>query len=159
MLMLVIPAAVILSYGLLLLWRQDVPSAKVLAVILTVLCVGVFVAHSFQTALKLQPTISFMVYQDLVNMQIFIDPDSVIIIANHQGFGYWVQYVENTDIIGFGQQLSPDLWQSYPHVYGIFTRSQIPSGNFSILFEGNVYVLVEFHPLPNSMAVNTMLRF
>jgi hypothetical protein len=159
MLMLVIPAAVILSYGLTLLWRQDVPSAKVLAVILIVLCVGFFVAHSFQTALMLQPTISYVMYQDLVNMRVFIDPDSVIIISNQQGFGYWVQYVENTDIIGIGQQLSPDFWQSYSHVYGIFTRGHIPSANFSILFEGNVYVLVEFHPIPNSMAVNTVLRF
>ncbi|MFX1564939.1 MAG: hypothetical protein ACFFCH_02995 [Promethearchaeota archaeon] len=149
MLMLTIPAAVILSYGLTLLWRQDLPAAKVLTIILIVLCVGIYVAQSFQTAMSLQPTISFVAYQDLVNMRAFIGPNSVIVISNQQGIGYWIQYVENTDIVGLGQQLSADLWQSYSHVYGIFVQGQLPPGNYSILFEGNVYILVELYPKPS----------
>lgn len=151
MLMLVIPAAVILSYGLTLLWRQDRLIPKVLAITLIVFCLGVFVVYSFQTAMTLQPTISYVAYQDLVSMQEFITPDSVIVISNQPGIGYWIQYVEKTDIIGMGQQLSSDLWQTYSQVFGIFPKGQLPSGNFSIIFEGNVFVLVEYQPQTSTM--------
>jgi hypothetical protein len=106
--------------------------------------------------MMLHPTISVIEYQDLLQMQAFISPDSVIIIPNQPGIGYWIQFVENTDIIGMGQQLSPEIWQSYGQVYGIFRNGQLLSGNYSILFEGNVFTLVEFHPQPPTMSWSAM---
>ena len=101
--------------------------------------------------MTLQPTISDIAYQNLLQMQPLISSDSVIVVTNQPGILYWIQYVTNTDIIGFGSQLSPDLWQSYTHVFGIFYNGQLPSGNYTILFEGHVFTLVEFLPTPSAM--------
>ncbi len=144
MLMLVIPAAVILSYGLTVLWRQDLLEAKVIAIILIIICLFFFISQGFSTAMAIQPTISNVAYQDLIDMQAFISSDSVIVIPNQHGISYWIQYVENTDIISMSTQISSDLWESYTHVYGIFINGQLPSGNYSIIFEGNIFTLVEF---------------
>ncbi len=151
MLMLVIPAAVILSYGLAVLLRQDTPEVKFFVILLSILCVGFFVTQSISTAMALQPTISYAAYQDLLQMQPLISSDSVIVVTNQHGIYYWIQYVTNTDIVGFGSQLSPDLWQSYTHVYGIFFNGQFPSGNYTILFEGHVFTLVEYLPTPSAI--------
>jgi 4-amino-4-deoxy-L-arabinose transferase-like glycosyltransferase len=147
-LMLAIPITIFTSYGLTIIWRQEMREVKIIAIVLIIFAVGVIVSQGVMTAMALQPTISEAAYQNLVRIQSFVSADSVVVIPNQPGIHYWLEYVINADLIGMGQ-LSPDLWQTYTHVYGIFFNGQIPSGNYIIIFQGPLYTLVEYQPPVN----------
>ena len=72
-----------------------------------------------------------------------IPPDSIIVVPRQHGVGYWNQYVEDVDILGMGEELSPDLWQSYSHVLGVFFKREVPHIAFKTISVGDDLILVE----------------
>ncbi len=76
------------------------------------------------------------VYADLVDMKSSIFPDSAIVTIRDSGLGYWVEFVEDSEVLDI-MQMSGDACQSYPAVH------------HSTLYVGNVYALIEFIPPPN----------
>ena len=127
LLMMVIPTTVLLSYGISKVWTLGGRDLKFFALILVVLCLVLFVGQSFKAARAsaINPSIPPRAYTDLVKMKSSISPDSAIVTIRGSGLGYWVEYVENVDVVGI-QELKSELWQSYSNVFGIFPNNQVP---------------------------------
>ena len=66
----------------------------------------------------------------------------MILTTRGAGLGYWVEYAEDVDVLGV-PELSPEVWQMYSKVLGIFPKGQVPLIPHRMLVDGNVYVLVE----------------
>jgi hypothetical protein len=150
LLMVVIPSAVLVSYGLSRVWHLKMKQSKLIALVLAVLCLSFFVVQSMNAVATVRPTISDAAYQDLTVMKDEIPANSVIVVPQQLGVHYWIQYAEDADVLGYGAQLSPSLWQTYAHVFGIFYRGQLPIGNYQTLLVGSVFVLVEFQTTNSS---------
>jgi len=142
-LMIVIPTAIILSYGLSKMWGINNANPKFIAMVLLAICLSFFVAQSVSITTIIHPTISDAGYLDLVNMKDQIPSNSIITVSDY-GIYYWVAYVDEVDIThGRIDELSPDLWQSYSHVLGLFFKNQVPRIPVKTIFVGNVYILAE----------------
>lgn len=145
-LMIVIPTAIILSYGISKIWRLNTANSKSIAIILLAICLSFFVVQSVSViTTSIRPTISDAGYLDLVNMKNQIPSDSIIAVSDY-GIRYWVEYVDKVDTthgIRRVDELSPNLWQSYSHVLGLFFKNQVPQIPFKTIFVGNVYMLAE----------------
>ena len=149
-LMIVVPTAIILSYGIAKIWsyRGDL---KFVAIVLAVIILSFSVAQTMSVATSIRPTISDAGYLDLVNMKNQIPSDSIIAVSDY-GIRYWVEYVDEVDVTqGHIDELSPDLWQSYSHVLGLFFKNQVPRIPFKTIFVGNVYILVELQQSNSNM--------
>ncbi len=142
MLMFVVPTAIILSYGISKIWRLNNKNSKLIAIFLLMICLLFFVWQSATTIGNIRPTINDAGYVDLTNMKNQIPSNSIIAVSRQHGFGYWVEYVEDAEIIGVNE-LSPELWQSYSHVLGVFFKREVPPIPFKTIFVGNVFILVE----------------
>lgn len=142
-LMIVVPTAIILSYGISKIWSHNKGDLKFVAVVLAVIVLSFSVAQTMSVATSIRPTISDAGYLDLVDMKNQIPSDSIIAVSDY-GIRYWVEYVDKVDIThGRIDELSPDLWQSYSHVLGLFFKNQVPRISFKTIFVGNVFILVE----------------
>lgn len=142
-LMIVVPTAIILSYGISKMWNLNNANSKFVAMVLLVICLSFFVAQSVSITTIIRPTISDEGYLDLVNMKNQIPSNSIIAVSDY-GIRYWVEYVDEVDTThGRIDELSPELWQSYSHVLGLFFKNQVPRIPFKTIFVGNVYILVE----------------
>jgi 4-amino-4-deoxy-L-arabinose transferase-like glycosyltransferase len=142
-LMIVIPTAIILSYGISKIWSLNDTNSKIIAMVLLAICLSFFVAQSVSITTSIRPTISDAGYLDLVDMKNQIPSDSIIAVSDY-GIRYWVEYVDEVDIThGRIDELSPDLWQSYSHVLGLFFKNQVPRIDFKTIFVGNVFILAE----------------
>lgn len=142
-LMIVVPTAIILSYGISKMWNLNNANSKFIAMVLLVICLSFFVAQSVSITTIIHPTISDAGYLDLVNMKNQIPSDSIIAVSDY-GIRYWVEYVDEVDTThGRIDELSRDLWQSYSHVLVLFFKSQVPRILFKTIFVGNVYILAE----------------
>jgi len=142
-LMIVIPTAIILSYGISKIWNLNNANSKSIAMVLLVICLSFFVTQSVSITTSIRPTISDAGYLDLVNMKNQIPSDSIIAVSDY-GIRYWVEYIDKVDIThGRIDELSPDLWQSYLHVLGLFFENQVPQIPLKNIFVGNVYILAE----------------
>ena len=107
------------------------------------ICLSFFVVQSVSITTNIRPTISDAGYLDLVNMKNQIPSDSIIAVSDY-GIRYWVEYLDKVDIThGRIDELSPDLWQSYSHVLGLFFENQVPQIPLKTIFVGNVYILAE----------------
>lgn len=142
MLMFVVPTAIILSYGISKIWYLNERNSKFIALFLLMICLLFFVAQSAMTLRNIRPTINDAGYLDLTNMKNKIPPNSIIVAPRQHGLGYWVQYIQDVEIIGM-EELSPDLWHSYSHVLGVFFKHEGLPISFKIIFVGNVYILGE----------------
>lgn len=142
MLMFVVPTAIILSYGISKIWYLNNKNSKFIALFLLLICLLFFVAQSAMTLSRIHPTINDAGYFDLTNMKDQIPPNSIIVAPRQHGLGYWVQYIEDVEVIGM-EELSPDLWHSYSHVLGVFFKREVPPVPFKTIFVGNVYILGE----------------
>ena len=151
LLMMVIPITVLLSYGISKIWTLGGRDLKFFAVILVVVCLVLFVGQSFKAISAINPSIRPDVYADLVGMQSSVPSDSVIVTIRGSGLGYWVEYVENVDVVDI-QELKGELWQSYSTVFGIFPNNQVPPIPHSTIYVGNIYSLVEFDQAPRSFS-------
>jgi hypothetical protein len=107
-----------------------------------------FAGRCFQTVEIVRPSIAPEGYVDLVDMKDMVPSDSAILTTRGAGLGYWVEYVEDVDVFGV-PELSPQLWQTYSKILGIFPKQQLPWIPHQTLLAGDVYVLVEFLQLPN----------
>jgi len=142
-LMTVIPIAIILSYGLSKMWGLNNANCKFIAMVLLAICLSFFVAQSVSITRNIHPTISDAGYLDLVNMKNQIPSDSIIAVCDY-GIRYWVEYVDEVGIThGRIDELSPELWQSYSHVLGLFFKNQVLRVPFKTIFVGNVFILAE----------------
>jgi len=142
-LMIVIPTAIILSYGTSKIWSLNNANSKFTATVLLVICLSFFVAQSFSITTNIRPTISDAGYLDLVNMKNQIPSNSIIALSDY-GIRYWVEYVNEVDTThGRFDELSPDLWQSYSHVLGLFFKNQVPRIPLKTIFVGNIFILAE----------------
>lgn len=142
-LMIVVPTAIILSYGISKMWNLNNANSKFTAMVLLVICLSFFVVQSVSITTSIRPTISDVGYLDLVNMKNQIPSDSIIAVSDY-GIRYWVEYVDEVDIThGRVDELSPELWQSYSHVLGLFFKNQVPRIPFKTIFVGNVFILAE----------------
>jgi len=94
----------------------------------------------------IRPTISDEGYSDLVDFKTRIGTDAVVVTSRGQGLGYWVEYIEDSPVVGI-PELSPELWDYYSNVFGIFVKGQIPFIPHSVIEAGSVYVLVEVNQL------------
>ena len=142
-LMIVVPTAIILSYGISKIWSFSNAHSKFTAMVLLVICLSFFVVQSVSITTSIRPTISDAGYLDLVNMKNQIPSNSIIAVSDY-GIRYWVEYVDEVDIThGRIDELSPDLWQSYSHVLGLFFKNQVPQPPFKTIFVGNFFILAE----------------
>jgi len=142
-LMIFVPSAIILSYGICKMWNLNNAKSKFIAMVLLVICLSFFVAQSVSITTIIRPTISDEGYLDLVNMKNQIPSNSIIAVSDY-GIRYWVEYVDEVDIThGRVNELSPDLWRSYSHVLGLFFKNQAPRVPFKTIFVGNVFILAE----------------
>ena len=96
----------------------------------------------------IRPTIAPAAYADLVEMKNSVPSGSAVLTIRGAGLGYWVEYVEEADVFGV-PELSPQLWQTYSTVLGIFPKGQVPMmiPNRTLVV-GDVYVLVEILERP-----------
>ena len=148
LLMMVVPTAIILSYGLSKMNEILNRNSKFnVSSVLVVVCLTFFVVQAGSIAVNINPTITYVEYLDLVNMKSHIPPDSIIAVPH--GMYYWVQYIDEVDV----GQLSPDLWQSYSHVLGLFFKGNVPPVPFNqTIFVGNILILVELQPPPKPLS-------
>jgi 4-amino-4-deoxy-L-arabinose transferase-like glycosyltransferase len=137
-LMMVIPTAIILSYGISKIYNLIKKSKFDVSLFFVVICLAFFVIQSITITGSIRPTIGNTGFNDLVNMKSHIPTDSIIVVFE-QGLYYWVQYVGEVDI----GRLSPDLWQSYSHVLGLSVKDRTPQIPFKTIFVGNIFKLVE----------------
>ena len=70
-------------------------------------------------------------------MKGLIPPDSIVVVP--LGFGYWVQYVIEVDV----GRPSPEIWQSYTHVFGVYRKGKLPNIPLKIIYVGKVLILAE----------------
>jgi len=145
LLMFVVPAAIILSYGLSkinqLLGRASRVNASLF---LIAFCLTFSIVQAVSIAVQIRPTIGYAEYLDLVNMKSRIPPNSVVVVPIH-GMYYWVQYVDEVDVVGPG--VSADLWPSYSHVLALFPKGNLPPlPSNGTLFMGSIFILVELQP-------------
>ena len=138
-LMIVIPTLVNVSYGLSKVNRLD-KSLKPYTSLVSMFILALFIMQGINMALRVHPSISYAGYMDLIEIRNVVPPDSVIVAPG--GIGYWVQYVDEVDVGKF----SPDLWRSYSHVLGLFSKGAVPPIPSRVLFIGRVFMLVEFQP-------------
>ncbi len=114
-LMIVMPAAIILSYGISRIWKSDYRKSKVIAVIIFAICLFFFVGQSLRIARGINPTISDEGYRDLIDMKDRI-PANSIVFTEHS-VHYWVEYVDEVEVARASiEELSPELGESYSHV-------------------------------------------
>jgi 4-amino-4-deoxy-L-arabinose transferase-like glycosyltransferase len=153
LLMMVVPTAIVLSYSISKIWNLEGKDLKFVALALVVASLIFFVGQSFRTIAVINPSVSNVGYLDLTDMKDRIDSDSVIVAPRGQGLGYWIEYVEDVDVLGI-DDLSLDLWQSYSHVLGVFPKNRIPSIPHQTIFVGRVYILVEVKQLAEHVSVS-----
>lgn len=142
LLMMVIPTTIAFSYGISKIWNVEVRDMKIVATVLVVICLIFFVGQSLRTVELIRPTISNEGYLDLVDFKNRIGSDAVVVTTRGHGLGYWVEYAEDSPVVGV-PELSPELWQHYSQVFGIFVKGQIPFIPHRVIETGSVYVLVE----------------
>ncbi|PVX27478.1 MAG: hypothetical protein CW716_02090 [Candidatus Bathyarchaeum sp.] len=148
LLMMVIPTTVIISYAVGKVWTLASRDTKLVALVLLGVCTIFFAGQCFRTIEVIRPSIPIDGYNDLVDMKDMVPSDSVILASRGAGLGYWVEYVEDVDILGV-HELSPQLWQTYSRVLGIFPKGQVPIMiPHKTLGAGSVYVLVEILQRP-----------
>ncbi|VVB73782.1 Dolichyl-phosphate-mannose-protein mannosyltransferase [uncultured archaeon] len=140
-LMFVVPASMILSYGISRLWAPgDTPKAVAIAV--SAACLLASAGQCLRVAMDIGPTISDEGYLDLVGMKGSIPPGSIVFTEH--SIVYWVRYVDGADVAGIPiQELSPETWESYPHVLFIFPKDGIPPVAHEPLFVGKDLLLAE----------------
>ncbi|NIR14041.1 MAG: hypothetical protein GWN86_08830 [Desulfobacterales bacterium] len=142
-LMIVVPAAIILSYGISEIWTHTMGDLKIVALVLTVIVLSISVIQTMSVIKSIHPTISDAGYLDLVNMKDQIPSNSIVAVTDH-GIRYWIEYIDQVEVThGRINDLSPDLWQSYSHVLGLFSKGKIPPIPLKTLFVGNVFILTE----------------
>lgn len=141
LLMIMIPTIILLSYGISEAYRLFRGGKMKLLNVLVILCIVAFVLQSFNMALKVHPTISPIEYRDLEEMKGLIPPDSIVVVP--LGFGYWVQYVIEVDV----GRPSPEIWQSYTHVFGVYRKGKLPNIPLKIIYVGKVLILAEFRKI------------
>ena len=146
--MIVVPTVLILSYGVGKIWVVQGRDFKLAAFVLLGVCLIFFAGQSFRTIQAIRPSITPAGYLDLVEIKGSVPLDSVILAPRGAGLGYWVEYVENVEIL-VASELSPELWQSYSKVLGVFPKNQVPTIPHQILVVGKVYVLVEISQRPS----------
>jgi hypothetical protein len=159
LLMLVLPTAILLSFGFLTLWRiiqrldpkrfsfDSRLALNVGSIFLVVICVFFFVGQSMSYTNRIRPTISYAGYLDLVDMKNHIPADAILLPPQQHGIYYWVQYVEDVPLLGGGNRISSDLWQSYSHVLCLFPKGQNPGLPFRTIFVGRIFALAEVQKL------------
>ena len=148
MLMFVVPTAIILSYAISKIWRLNNKNSKFFAIFLLIVCLLFFVWQSAIAIGNIRPTINDTGYLDLTNMKNHIPSNSIIVVSKQHGFGYWVEYVEDAEIIGMNE-LTPELWQTYSHVMGVFYKREVPPVPFKTIFVGDAFLLVELQQKGN----------
>lgn len=140
-LMIVVPTAIILSCGISKIWSCK--GKQLVAFVLLIAVLSFYVMQTMNTIAVIRPTISEEGYLDLVEIKKYIPSNSTIAVYDY-GIRYWVEYVDEVDVIHENiNELPPELWQSYSHVLGIFFKEQVPQIPFKTIFVGNVYVLAE----------------
>lgn len=149
LLMMVVPTAVVVSYGIAQIWNLGNKDLKLAAVVLVGVCIVFFAAQSLRTIQTIKPSINNAGYLDLMEMKTSIPSDSAILGPRSHGLAYWIEYIEDVDIFGM-PDLSPELWQTYSRVLGIFPKNEVPQIPHQILVVGQVYVLVEIPPPPSN---------
>jgi len=141
-LMIFIPTAIILSYGISKIWNSGYRKSKIIAIIILVICLSFFVGQSFHIAMKISPTISNEGYLDLINMKNQIPADSIV-LTEHD-IVYWVEYVCEVEVAKTSiKELSPELWESYSHILFIFSKDRIPPMTYKTIFVGKELLLAE----------------
>jgi 4-amino-4-deoxy-L-arabinose transferase-like glycosyltransferase len=141
-LMIVVPAAIILSYGISAIWNSGHKKSKLIAAIIFAVCLVFFVGQSFRIIKDIRPLVSDEGYLDLVNMKDQIPADSIVFTEH--GMHYWVEYVDEVKVAGTSiEELSPELWKSYSHVLFIFSKDKLPPIAHEDIFIGKALLLAE----------------
>lgn len=131
-----IPIAFILGYSVSKMERKVAVTIFMLIAIFPVIFQGV------EASKRMGPTIDQRGYVELEAMKIVLPSDSVVVVEPR--FMYWAEYILECDI---AKRPSQDLWQSYTHVLGLFSKSRQPPFPIGrVLFEGEVFILFEMRP-------------
>ena len=149
LLMLVVPTAIIVSYGLsranMQIHGADGKSrslASVASIVLIAICLAFFIIQAVNTATTVRPTISYEGYLDLVDMKSRIPPNSIVL--TEPAVSYWVQYV-----VDVGRTF-PGVLRKYSNALAIFFRDRTPPwlspASFKAVYVGRIFVLVELLP-------------
>lgn len=129
-----IPASFILGYCI-----SKIGSKKLIS-IFVILAIFPIIFQGFEAARRLGPVINEKGYSELEHISGLIPSDSVVI--SEPSIMYWVEYVIGSDI---SKRPSPDLWESYSNVFGLFRINPkfppLPHG--TVVYEGKVLRLMK----------------
>jgi hypothetical protein len=132
-----IPTAFILGYSVSKMER------KVAAIIFLLIAVFPVVIQGVDASRWMGPIINEKGYAELEAMRNVLPSDSVVVVEPR--FMYWAEYILECDT---AKRPSPSLWQSYTHVLGLFSKTKQPPPFYikKVLFDGNIFILIEMRP-------------
>ncbi len=126
-----IPAGFILGYSFSKIERRIAVAVFLLIAVSPVIVQGVDASR------RMGPTITNAGYEELKSIRTVVPANSAVVVEPR--IMYWVEYVLECSIV---RRPSPDLWQSYASVLGLFPKNKSPIPPGQVLFEGDHFVLI-----------------
>jgi hypothetical protein len=132
-----IPVAFILGYSLSKMER------KIAVTVFLLITIFPLIIQGLEASRRMGPIINEEGYDELKAIKNILPANSVIVVEPR--FMYWAEYILKCDL---AKRPSPDLWKSYTHVLGLFSKAKRPpffAGK--PLFDGEFFILIELRRL------------